>query len=535
MRWLAVLFSLFLVSPASAQIVNTLPFQLQNGTTADATQVMADFNQIVNNANANAAKNGANSDITSLSALTTPLTPAQGGSSVYVGGVSGGAANAQTVTVSPSGFTLAAGKRVVFLAGFTNTGPLTLATSGTTATNVYYPTPSGPLPLVGGEVKTGNLIEAVFDGTQYQLVTNNLALLGPLTNIASATTTDLGTVPTHNVNITGTTTITSFGATASTAYPIYYLTFAGVTTLTYNQTSCSTVGNCINTPGAANITTAAGDTAVAQYLGAGSGGGGNWLIWSYQRASGTAVVASTPLCGALNLQIVNDSGTPNTNIDYSADSAVMVNSSGASITSTSVSGVINTTNVGVINGIQASRANSQWYNIYFLSNGSTTGAFAVPAGTGLSAPSGYTYSCKLGAMLTNSSGNFFRSIQKGSWSQWQVLPASTTTAPPVLVSAANISYTAFAVSAGAPPSATDICVQGNNSTNSSNWGIAPNANYNAANGGAPLPPIAYVSTATYTAFLTGCMTLESSNLYAYSNTGTLTVYGLRWKDNVNAN
>lgn len=60
-------------------IISTLPYTLTNGTTADATQVMSDFNQIVNNVNANAAANGANADITSLSALSTPLSIGQGG------------------------------------------------------------------------------------------------------------------------------------------------------------------------------------------------------------------------------------------------------------------------------------------------------------------------------------------------------------------------------------------------------------------------------------------------------------------------
>lgn len=46
-----------------------LPIQLINGTVADAGQVMADMNSIASNVNANAAKNGVNNDITSLTAL----------------------------------------------------------------------------------------------------------------------------------------------------------------------------------------------------------------------------------------------------------------------------------------------------------------------------------------------------------------------------------------------------------------------------------------------------------------------------------
>lgn len=67
-------------------IVNPLPYTLTNGTTADATQVMADLNQIVANVNANGAENGANSSITSLTGLTTPLPINEGGTGTITGG-----------------------------------------------------------------------------------------------------------------------------------------------------------------------------------------------------------------------------------------------------------------------------------------------------------------------------------------------------------------------------------------------------------------------------------------------------------------
>ena len=66
-----------------ATIVNPiLPNILTNGTIADATQVMADFAAIISEINANAAENGSNSSITSLSGLTTPLSVPQGGTGV---------------------------------------------------------------------------------------------------------------------------------------------------------------------------------------------------------------------------------------------------------------------------------------------------------------------------------------------------------------------------------------------------------------------------------------------------------------------
>ena len=62
-------------------------YTLTNGTTADANQVMSNFNTIRNCANTTAAGSGANSDITSLTGLTTPLSTAQGGTGSAVGPV----------------------------------------------------------------------------------------------------------------------------------------------------------------------------------------------------------------------------------------------------------------------------------------------------------------------------------------------------------------------------------------------------------------------------------------------------------------
>jgi hypothetical protein len=107
-------------------------------------------------------------------------------------------------------------------------------------------------------------------------------VFGTVTDIASASTTDIGTISTRNANITGTTTITSFGSSANTGTPLYHISFEGVLTLTHNATS-------LIIPGATNITTAANDSAWITYLGS-----GNWRVLSYHRAAGVSVdTAST--------------------------------------------------------------------------------------------------------------------------------------------------------------------------------------------------------------------------------------------------
>jgi hypothetical protein len=99
--------------------------------------------------------------------------------------------------------------------------------------------------------------------------------------IPSATTTDLGTAPAHNVLITGTTTITGFGSSANVAAPIYVIRFAAGLTLTNSA-------NLI-LPGAGNIMTSAGDAAIAEYLGAGV-----WKILIYQFTSGNQTTKIKP-------------------------------------------------------------------------------------------------------------------------------------------------------------------------------------------------------------------------------------------------
>jgi len=99
---------------------------------------------------------------------------------------------------------------------------------------------------------------------------------------ASAGTVDLGAVASRNVLVTGTTTITAFGTAPAGTWR--RLRFSGALVLTHNATS-------LIIPGAANITTVAGDRAEVVSLGS-----GNWIVVSYVGATLTqmqAVLGST--------------------------------------------------------------------------------------------------------------------------------------------------------------------------------------------------------------------------------------------------
>ena len=98
------------------------------------------------------------------------------------------------------------------------------------------------------------------------------AAFGTETLLAAASTTDLGTIASHNVNV-GTNagvSITSFGSSASTANPIYIARWTVAGTITN--------GANILCAGGANISVNAGDVYILEYMGSG--------VWRVDRRAG---------------------------------------------------------------------------------------------------------------------------------------------------------------------------------------------------------------------------------------------------------
>lgn len=151
---------------------------------------------------------------------------------------------------------------------------------------------TGPLTAVGGTLSSTLTMSAA-------------AINGAIrVDVASATTCAIGAAVSNYVRITGTTTITGLGTVASGVYRD--VVFAGALTLTYNATS-------LILPGAANITTAAGDTA-----GFVSEGSGNWRCLYYTRASGQPVPA--PALSALTNSLSADVVCNNTALYFDGPS-----------------------------------------------------------------------------------------------------------------------------------------------------------------------------------------------------------------------
>lgn len=145
--------------------------------------------------------------------------------------------------------------------------------------------------------------------------------------IASASTCDIGAKDAGSLDVTGTTTITSFGTVSAGIRK--WLTFAGALTLTHNDPS-------LYLPTGANITTAAGDTALFE-----STGSGNWKCLSYSRADGSVLSNTSVLpdgsAGTPALRFTLDTDT---GLYRSTTNTLGVAAGGAEVVTFSSAGVV---------------------------------------------------------------------------------------------------------------------------------------------------------------------------------------------------
>jgi hypothetical protein len=125
-------------------------------------------------------------------------------------------------------------------------------------------------------VTTGDL-RITTAGTNATSAAIRAQVWGAETDVASASTTDLGAAGSSHVRITGTTTITGFGTSAAGVQVDGR--FSGALTLTYNATSMILQGG-------QTIITRAGDMFQATSLGS-----GNWYV-RYQRFDGSPLVST---------------------------------------------------------------------------------------------------------------------------------------------------------------------------------------------------------------------------------------------------
>jgi hypothetical protein len=248
-----------------------------------------------------------------------------------------GAADVYAVAPVPAPAAYAAGQVVTLKPSAANTGAATLNVGGLGAKSIKLP--DGSTPLANALVSTG-VYFLVYDGTNF-IVTNpssaaNL-LLSKGTAIASAATTDIGAANSDFVEISGTTTITSLGATTTRHH--VWVKFQSALTLTHNATS-------LILPGGANITTAAGDVAEFARI-----SGGNWQCLGYFPSNGKQLLAIQSLdlpAGAL-LQSVATSYASNADLSTNIpnDDTIPQSSEGTEVMTQSITPLSATSTIEV--------------------------------------------------------------------------------------------------------------------------------------------------------------------------------------------
>jgi hypothetical protein len=537
----ALSFWLLLAASALANVPCSVPNTFVNNTIADANQVNANFTAIIN-CLTNAAVAGANSDITSLNALSTPITPVQGGSTIFVGTTVSGTANAPIIANTvPSGFTLTKGSAVMFLATADNTGTMQLNVNSTGLTNFYNTTPTGPQAMSGGEIQMGQLIIATYDGTQFQYTSTGPQFggFGQVVPLVAAASTDLGTVATHNVNVQGATTITDFGASASTVFPLYMVTFTGGGIITASTTNCSTVGGCILTPGNVNIQTTVGDFAFLQYLGKGSNptppGKGNWQVAYYQRNN--AILSPTPPCGFNHL--VWGNGTSTTVVTASWDAASITTATGSPLYSGPRSGLTfnstlgtGTSTAGGMDG-RVPPTNAFIY-MYAISDGvnwnllgsTASSVTAINLPTPVPPATPYTYACYMGAIKTAPSTSQLMATQGRGRVANYIQGGVNVPTLPVILQGASTPMTAFlVVPTQVPANAVTIKFAiGNTAATPGQVQASPNGTTGYIEFGGSN------SSAGIFEFV-----LEGTSIYLSSSNASIASSAYGWTDAVNAN
>lgn len=244
--------------------------------------------------------------------------------------------------------------------------------------------------------------------------------------------------------------------------------------------------------------------------------------------------------GARGLKVTNNSSTPNTKIDITANSAVMVNSSGTSVRASAVSVTIDlsTGNVtAAANGMDGEAPPTNgWIYTYLINNGATTAGLATntsPLSGAPTLPAGYTSYVYSGAMFVDGSNNLMRTKQLGNKSHYVVTATTNTAALPTLAngsagSTSTPTWVSVATGDFVPATANRISVVANGDVGGSNTTViaAPNNSYGSSASSNPPP----VSAATAGNTHIDIIDLESANIYWASGgtDGFLLCFG--WED-----
>jgi hypothetical protein len=305
--------------------------------------------------------------------LKADAASTSGGAGVYVGTVGG---TADAITLAPTSPTLAyaAGLSYAWIASGANTGATTLAVSGLAAKAVKK---NGTTALAAGDIPSGALVRATYDGTNFQItVVADRATIGvtagtavqvdqAVTATTRSATTTLGTTLNHTLSDSST-TITAFNGVAGVTYKCRAL---GAGDITHHAT------NLIITQGLASITTAAGMTFDVEMI-----------TSTTCRIKNIAMPAALPATRATNAftgaQIGGVTALTSSSASISIDLAVNNNFSHTTSENTTLAAPSNPVagQSGIITITQGGTARTLAYNTFYKFAGGTIPALTATIG-----------------------------------------------------------------------------------------------------------------------------------------------------------
>ncbi len=289
-------------------------------------------------------------------------------------------------------------------------------------------------------------------------------------------------------------------------------------------TNCTIAsGTCLD-----NITGFAG-TGFLQRTGPGTYGFGT-----------SANVAS--VCGAQGLTITNG-GAPDTQITVTYDQLVMVNvvgntpiyrlGPGATFTIDTAAGNVTSAANGMDGEVPPV---ADWINIWAIDNGTAAAGLGATSATAPTLPAGYTYQCRIGAMITAAS-ILKRTRQAGSRTQYTVTTGSNTAAYPLastgVVGNFNTPpYGALSIAAYVPPTAASAMLSLYSAVAITGNAVSPNNNTGAANSTTNPPPC----VANASVNIQCNLLLETAQTVYYAASGGSNALGVvGWQDKISAN
>ena len=471
------------------------------------------------------------------------------GNACSYAGTSAGTPNAQTIT-APN-FSTTSGSCVTFTAGLTNTSAMTLSVSGSPPIQVVKDTASGPVPLTGGEIATGNIVQVTYDSvsgalhmtafpqslspTFLSVTTQNFIDTGPIT-LSGAITPGALTVSQNDWNPTGLATAAVIRVAASAPVDITGLTAqAGGRIITLENIGTSAItltANDANSLAANRFLLPS-----AQLLPPASG----VMLWYDSISAGWRQMRTYPQPG------VTQGAFSALKVAVTGDQTLSINAGEILIPSTlntydvfRARNISLNVNLGIVgaNGLDTgSPTASSWYAVMVIFN-PTSGVSAglltlTPASPTL--PSGFTSATRVGWVRYDAGPKFWRTIQYGA--QVQITLGVNPTSAIVLASGASgdpvtPTWSSFPTSVCVPTTASQIRVSFAAQSGSSAI-AAPNSSYSGSNASASNPPpFLYNQAGGVGIGASADWLLESPNVFYASNGANAGLFCLGWEDNL---